>query len=93
MEHDIDSAIKAIQTFVEREDYSRIELNSITYCIIFLMQHEEYSMREFALNGLNHVFKLLKGQNPVQLVEQIETQIVKVYLINVKDELVLKGVL
>ena len=61
MELDIDMAIKAIQSFLERDDFSHIEISSMTYCIIFLMQHEEYSMREYALYGLNHILKLLKG--------------------------------
>ena len=70
-----------------------IEIQSMTYCIVFLMQHEEYSVREFALNGLNHILLCLKGKNPKRLVEQIETQIVKDYMSRVKDELVLKSVL
>ena len=50
-----------------------IEIQAITYCIVYLMQHEEYSMREYALYGLNHTFLCLKGKNPRRLVEQIET--------------------
>jgi hypothetical protein len=93
MELDIDQAIKAIQTFLENESYSLIEKFSITYCVVFLMQHEEYSMREYAHHGLNHVLKCMKGEDSTKLVEQVETQIVKVYMTNVKDELVLKSVL
>ena len=73
MELDIDSAIRAIQSFLERQDYEMIEIQAITYCIVYLMQHEEYSMREYALYGLNHTFLCLKGKNPRRLVEQIET--------------------
>ena len=93
MELDIDSAIQGIQKFLESQDYQMIEIQSMTYCIVFLMQHEEYSMREYALHGLNHVLLCLKGKESKRLVEQIETQIVKDYICRVKDELVLKSVL
>jgi hypothetical protein len=69
MELDIDCAITAIKTLMGREDYSMMELSSIIYCVVYLMQHEEYSMREYAHHGLNHVLKCLVGKDSAKIVE------------------------
>lgn len=100
LEQDCDSAIRAIQTFVDDatvNQYSVLEMSAVAYSITFLCQHEEYSMREYALHGLNRVLRYLR-ECPLReevnaLAEQLETQIVRVYLVTVKDELVLKTVL
>jgi len=77
---------------------SLLEISAIVYNLVFLCQHEEYSMREYAIHGLNKVFEYLKESKSKawdikSLVHQIEYQIVRVYLVTVKDELVLKTVL
>lgn len=62
LELDVDAAIKAIQTFSEDPavmNYSLIDISASAYCITYLCQHEEYSMREHALLGLNRIFSYL----------------------------------
>lgn len=36
------------------------EISALTYSITYLCQHEEYSMREYALLGLDHVLRYLE---------------------------------
>ena len=100
LELDCEAAIRAIQAFSEDpsvDGKSMVEIGAATYSIVYLCQHEEYSMREHALLGLNRILGYLRESGPSQgaasLVEQIETQFVRVYLATIKDELVLKTVL
>tara|TARA_B110000285_G_C15121263_1_gene617288 strand:- start:729 stop:1079 length:351 start_codon:yes stop_codon:yes gene_type:complete len=100
LELDCEAAIRALQTFSEDPSVSEkslLEISAAAYCIAYLCQHEEYSMREHALLGLNRVLEYLRGagrsKEAAGLVEQIETQLVRVYLATIKDELVLKTVL
>ena len=51
LEIDCDSAIQALQVF-EFKDLSFIETGAIVYNLLLLCQHEEYSMREYALVSL-----------------------------------------
>lgn len=62
LEQDCDSAIKAIQAFIEHAtvgQYQVFEMSAVAYSVTYLCQHEEYSMREYALHGLNHILKFL----------------------------------
>ena len=71
------------------------ELSAITYCIIYLCKHEEYSMREYAEYALNHIFTCLRAlkTDSSGLINILEQQLVGVYLVSVNDEMVLKTVL
>ena len=54
MELDCDNDILVIQKF-NKQTFKPMELSSIAYSIIYLCQHEEYSMREFAQHALDHI--------------------------------------
>jgi hypothetical protein len=71
------------------------ELSAITYCIIYLCKHEEYSMREYAEYALNHILTCLRAlrEDSSGLINILEQQLVGVYLVTVNDEMVLKTVL
>lgn len=63
LELDCDKAIAAIQFISEQKILEKCachELNLITYSIIFLCQHEEYSVREYASHFIDHILKLCK---------------------------------
>jgi len=98
LELDCDSCIVAIKDFlsVDNQELGFLDISGISYCIVYLCQHEEYSLREYAEHALNHLFKLLKTQNKQDqsaLVQLFENQIVGVFLHQVKDEMILKTVL
>lgn len=62
MELDCDNAIKAIKRFIEQETkelFSLLELSALTYCIVYLCQNEEFSVREYAEHALGFVLKKL----------------------------------
>lgn len=100
MEIDCDSAIQAIQTFIQGDRQSSmtsLEVCAVTCSVAYLCKHEEYSMREYAEHALNHIFGCLRTQKEDQgalnLVRLLERQFVEVYLVTVRDEMALKTVL
>jgi hypothetical protein len=100
MEIDCDSAIQAIQTFIQGDRQSSmtsLEVCAVTCSVAYLCKHEEYSMREYAEHALNHIFGCLQAQKEDQgalnLVRLLERQFVEVYLVTVRDEMALKTVL
>jgi len=100
MEIDCDSSIQAIQDFIQGDRQSSmtsLEVSAVTCSVAYLCKHEEYSMREYAEHALNHIFGCLRAQKEDQgtlsLVRLLEGQFVEVYLVTVRDEMVLKTVL
>jgi len=80
-----------------------LEVRAVTCSVAYLCKHEEYSMREYAEHALNHIFGCLRAQkedpandidtDAQSLVRLLERQFVEVYLVTVRDEMVLKTVL
>lgn len=102
MELDCDRSIRTIQDFIQEgptkiknRTMTCLEISAITYSIIYLCKHEEYSMREYAEHALNHIFSCLKTltEDSSSLVKLLEQQLVGVYLLTVNDEMILKTVL
>jgi len=62
MELDCDSAIAAIKHFLDENanNMKNLDLSGKLYAIVFLVQHEEYSVREFAEHALNRCFEIMK---------------------------------
>ena len=100
MELDCDTAIKAFQQLIAQEELlqsaSYLELSTLAYCITFLCQNEEYSVREYAEHALQLVLGRLTDFTAAEvesLVKVMEQQFVGVYIVALKDELALKTVL
>lgn len=98
MEVDCDRSIRAIQDFIQgghSNSMTCLELSAVTYSVVYLCQHEEYSMREYAEHALNHIFTCLKTlkEDSTNLIKLLEQQLVGVYLVTVSEEMVLKTVL
>ena len=69
MELNCDSAIKAIQAFIQGDRLSSmtaLEVSAVTCSVAYLCKHEEYSMREYAEHALNHIFDCLRAQKKDQ---------------------------
>lgn len=63
-----------------------LQIAALTYSLVYLLQNEEYSVREFALLAFNSILKILKQTHVVHL---IENQLIKKYLLKVKDDMIL----
>jgi len=79
LEQDCDKAIKAMKLLIDEiqlNDLTLFEVSAITYNLVFLCHNDEYSIREYAIHGLNTIFEHFKSQreaNDIQgLINQIE---------------------
>lgn len=65
MEVDYDSAIRTMQQIVNGEQIGKMnkdELQVITYCVVYYMQNEEFSLRDTALHTLKTILIIIKDQ-------------------------------
>lgn len=58
MELDYDSVLSTIKEITEADisQYKVNEINIVAYNIVFLIQNEEYSVRDYALYALKNMF-------------------------------------
>jgi len=65
MELDCDRAISSIKLFLTNKEYilQEIDIAAITYNIIYLVQNEEYSVREYAEHAIGEILSRLKNQH------------------------------
>ena len=79
LKQDRDKAIKEMKLLIDEiqlNDLTLFEVSAITYNLVFLCHNDEYSIREYAIHGLNTIFEHFKSQreaNDIQgLINQIE---------------------
>jgi hypothetical protein len=101
MELDYDLVIKTIQGLIESPDFfskeglSNLELQAISYNIIYLLLNEEFSVRDFANHFIKSVLldKCFKERPNPSLLLTIEQTILKALQSRIQDEMVLKTLL
>ena len=98
LELDCDQAIETVQV-VQKSltanslNFKGLDMACIMFSTIYLCQHQEFSMREYASQLLKSVLLALKDQGAKALFGRIEFHFVKHILPTVKDEMVLKTAL
>lgn len=72
MEIDCDLALKALQEMNDEEklqSLNDLQIAALLYSLVYLLQNDEYSVREFALLAFNSILKIVKQTHVVHLIE------------------------
>lgn len=72
MEIDCDLALKALQEMNNEEklqSLNDLQIAALLYSLVYLLQNDEYSVREFALLAFNSILKIVKQTHVVHLIE------------------------
>jgi len=72
MEIDCDLALKARQEMNNEEklqSLNDLQIAALLYSLVYLLQNDEYSVREFALLAFNSILKIVKQTHVVHLIE------------------------
>lgn len=96
LELDYDLIIKTIESLMSNDlsTWNRLELQGVSYSILYLISSEEFSVRDYAAHFVKNVLldNKLRENNYTQMIQLIE-QMIKENLSKVKDEMILKTVL
>ncbi len=84
---DYDLIIKTIQHLIESKNanLNLFEVQAVSYCIMFLLNNEEFSVRDFAAHYVKEV--LLKGEYGMDLVIE---EVIQSNVKRIQDEMILK---
>jgi hypothetical protein len=97
LELDYDSAIGAIQKLVglSPESLNFLELQSITYNVLYLLKNNEFSMRDYSVHAFTNILAALNLRldhpSAKNLIALIERQLL--IDLKIQDEMILKSIL